>query len=251
MNEAPQDLGVGGEPASMDAEIATLTDSMFLPSGERNPEYWHSEHASGRLSQLLAARQRGEEPPEAAPVAFAPVEVRETSEPAMHSYALGDLAGEPVVEDFAAVLGAAELPREVVDAMFSELDDATDYSASDASDRDATAAELRVVWGDEYGSKVAAIRRYLTNNLPPGVDRMLLGARVGGRALLNNTELMAELGAIAERSPRMPAPTGDRERDIAAIEKVMGTDPAGYRRDVGLQLRLRSLYGARGREAST
>lgn len=210
---------------------------MFNADGSRNPGYWQDEATQSRLSSLLVAKERG---------ATDPAEVRDAANPyeGQHNVRLGELAGDPDIEAFAATLSAAGADEGLVLALLN--DDSEPDPAVDAADRQATEAQLREAWGEEYGAKVDSIRRYLQNNLPSGVGAMLQGARVGGHALLNNAGLMVELASMAERSPKFVS-TGDAEKDIAAIEALMGQDMDAYRKDLGLQLRLRGLYASRGR----
>lgn len=160
------------------------------------------------------------------------------------SQQLGEFAGEPAFEDFAAVLRNISTPPELLHAIFEGFSDTADHSARDAVDRQETVAELREVWGDQYDANVAAIRAYLQHSLPPGVGDLVMSARINGRALLNSAQVAYYLQSAATSMPVIPS-TGDDARDIAAIENLMATEPQGYRRDLGLQARLRSLYTRR------
>ncbi len=225
----------GGQ--TIDAEIATISGSMFNADGSRNSGYWQDESAQSRLASLLTAKERG---------TIEPADVQDQSNPyeGQHSYRLGEFAGDPDAEAFASVVSAAGAPEELLHAILD--DDTPEDPETDAADRQKVETQLREVWGGEYGAKVDSIKRYLGNNLPAGVGQMLMGARVGGHALLNNASLLMELASMAERSPKFVS-TGDREKDIQAIEALMSHDMDAYRRDTALQLRLRSLYAARGR----
>jgi hypothetical protein len=233
----------GGQSAA--GEIAATLDSMFNADGTRNPAYF-SAATQDRLASLLSGSSGAAPAPAPSPTAGAPAPAAEAAlggfYASAHSYDLGELAGDPGSEAFAATLAAAEFPQELVHAMLS--DDGQDHTAADQADRQQVEAELRNAWGGQYSTRVDGIKRYLANNLPAGVFDKLLNARIGGKALLNHSTIVMELAAIAERSPRFVS-TGDRERDIAAIESLMAQDPKAYQQDVGLQLRLRSLYGSR------
>lgn len=237
--EAPTD-------SAASAEVASIEATMFNADGTKNPAYWSNPEASDRLRTLLAPGEDAE------PAAAVPEEATLThahparAEPAQHPYSLGEYGGEPEVEGLAEVLHAAGASQDLMSTILAGIDDDQDYSDIDAEDRDSAREYLGQVWGPDFQSKLSSVKRYLKHNLPPGVEEMLLGARVNGRAMLNDPGTLADLAALAERAPQVPAPTGDITKDIAAIERVMSEDPAGYRRDVGLQLRLRSLYAKRG-----
>lgn len=247
-NTAPAAVGETGGPA---AEIASITDSMFLPSGERNPAYWRNEQAQARLTELLGAKQGNSarassagRSPNTAPTPD--TGERRDAEPSEHAEALGDFAGDPAFEGMAEVLQSIEAPPELLSAIVDGFADTTDHSARDASDLAETEAAVRAVWGDQYQQNIDAIRAYLTHSLPAGVGNLIMNARINGRALLNNPEVAFYLQDVATRMPAIPS-TGDDARDIAAIENLIGTEPQRYRRDLGLQARLRSLYAKRER----
>lgn len=217
-----------------DAEIAAITGSMYTSTGERNPEYWNSDQTQARLSQLLDEKQQRESP-----------EMGRPAESVLHDYALGDLAGEPIVEDLAAVLEGFKVPAEWVNSILDSFGDDSNYAAADAEGRAETEAALRQAWGDEYEAKVKRVREYVNENLPAGISNLLLNARAGGHLLFNNAEIAAELAFHAERAPKVGPPTGDLDQDIAAIERAMSNDMDAYRRDIGLQVRLRGLNAQR------
>lgn len=148
-------------------------------------------------------------------------------------------------DDFAGLLSDIGAPPELIGAIFDGFADTSDYSARDAEERRATEAELHNVWGDQYGANVDAIRAYLTHSLPPGVGELVMNARINGRALLNDVGVAMHLQQVAASMPAVRS-TGDLARDIAALEAVMGDDPQRYRRDLGMQARLRALYRQRG-----
>lgn len=154
-------------------------------------------------------------------------------------------AGSAVYDDFAGLLGDIGAPPQLIEAIVDGFADTSDYSARDAEERRATEAELHNVWGDQYGANVDAIRAYLTHSLPPGVGELVLNARINGRALLNDVGVAMHLQQVAASMPAVRS-TGDLARDIAALEAVMGDDPQRYRRDLGMQARLRALYRQRG-----
>lgn len=159
---------------------------------------------------------------------------------------LGDGAAEPAMQALGEVLSAIEAPPELMQAIIEGFADTTDHSARDAEDRSAAEAQAREVWGSQYGQNVKAIRAYLTHSLPPGVGELVMNARINGRALLNDPSVLFYLQQVATSMPAIPS-TGDAARDIAAIEGLMGSDPVRYRRDLGLQARLRSLYASRSK----
>lgn len=154
-------------------------------------------------------------------------------------------AGSAVYDDFAGLLGDIGAPPQLIEAIVDGFADTADYSARDAEERRATEAELLEVWGGQYGANVEAIRSYLTHSLPPGVGNLVMNARVKGRALLNDVGVAMYLQQVATTMPAVRS-TGDLARDIAALEAVMGDDPQRYRRDLGVQARLRALYRQRG-----
>lgn len=166
--------------------------------------------------------------------------------PPAGSAAMGDGAGEPAMQALGEVLSAIEAPPELMQAIVEGFADTADHSARDAEDRSAAEAQAREVWGAQYGQNVKAIRAYLTHSLPPGVGELVMNARINGRALLNDPSVLFYLQQVAASMPAIPS-TGDAVRDIAAIEELMGSDPKRYRRDLGLQARLRSLYASRSK----
>lgn len=246
---APQADAQPAGPSTVDAEIASIEKTMFNADDTKNPAYWGSSEATKRYSDLLQAKMRGGEAPalqaaERTPTGDAAEEAADYG-PSMHSFALGDLAGVPVFEDFASVMETAGAPQELVDAVIESFDDPTDYSAQDEADKAAGAAQLREMWGDSFTQNLRSVREFLASHLPPGVDRLVMNARIGGKAIMNDPSVLIALAGVAQRSPKV-ASTGDLAQDIAAIENLMRDDGSAYRKGV-LSIRLRRLYASRKR----
>lgn len=238
---------------SVGDQIAAVESTMFNADGTKNAAYWNSGEATQRYSELLAARDGSAEPvaparsDAPAPSTQAAAEHVAPAERGNHDYDLGDLAGDADFENFGTVMASTGASGELFEAILDGFADPTDYTSRDVEDRTHAEQHLRKVWGADFDAKRDMVAAYMRNNLPPGMERMLTTARVAGMALLNDPQLVADLAAHAERAPKMPAPSGNLAEDIAAIERVMGDDPEGYRRDLGLQARLRSLYETRTR----
>lgn len=120
------------------------------------------------------------------------------------------------------------------------------HSGRDYADRDGTRNELRQVWGTDYDGNVAEIKRYISNNLPPEVSDMLHRARLpNGQALLNHAPFVVTILGRARSAPKLPALTGDIERDLAAMSALRAEDPDAFARDPAADLTVRWLYARR------
>lgn len=206
------------------------------------------------ISNEATAPQATASPPvAAAPTAPAPAAAAvtvEAVEPALPGSAdvPSDWADIPEAENFASLLHSLDVGGDVVRQILNEysVDSDEAITTMDAQDKAECLAALRSFWSpSELEANLQLAKTYLQNNLPDGVAQLVGNASLGGRLLLNDPATVMGLVDMAKKAPRVPAPTGDVERDIANIELVMRTDPDKYRADTGLQLRLRSLYAKR------
>lgn len=171
-----------------------------------------------------------------------------------HGYTMPDsLARDGLAHNALRIARAAGIPddtvRDVLDWVAKGGGNG-EFDALDAADEEAATEELRGLFGEEFGSNVSTLRSYLSRNLPSNVSDALLSARFpDGRRVANDPAVLVRLMGLAKRSPAMPEPTGDVERDIRAIEAAMRDNREAYNADVGLQARALELYAERQRRS--
>jgi hypothetical protein len=154
---------------------------------------------------------------------------------------------KPAESDFGLheVATSIGLPKETLQGVKTWFDSRDSWTpealkTKDDADRVQTETELRNLWGDNFGSNVEIIGRYL-KTLPGQVGEMAHHLRgAGGRALLNDPAVLQTLLGAAKRRGNVEL-SDDPKAQIGAIQTLMRTNPRAYYADAALQARYREL----------
>lgn len=180
---------------------------------------------------------------------------------------VGEVLGEadrPVAEDFARAVHSAGATPEVMSAAidwYLTHQEAQLAAIDEADERDRAEGKrtIRATWGPAETRMINAIGALFANT-PGGTDleggglyARLMGGRTGdGRLIGNDPQVLAFLGALAQRvNPHVTVTGAGHERagDIGArireIEAMMQTNDPAYWKDDAVQAEYRELIEAR------
>lgn len=246
-----------------------------LSAGDQRLERRLGRFAEPRqiVDSLLAAEQRlrgGARPPAPAdddPTALAAwrAEAGVPETPDGYEIALpeGVVLGEtdqPLVDGFLESAHRANMTPEQVnhalDWYYRQQDAlAAERATADQAIHDATLARLEQAWGRDFRATVNCVHAFL-DDAPEGLKENLMGARLAdGTSFGDSADAILWLERLARRAAPAqtlaPAGAGGPARamadEIAAIERRMSDDRAGYFKDEAAQARYRELLEARAR----
>lgn len=169
-------------------------------------------------------------------------------------------ADQPIVDGFlesayAANMSAAQVNQAL--GWYYRQHDAQQAAQAEADQaaHGQTVQELREAWGRDYPAAINQVDAFL-DSAPPGFKENLLGARLADGALLGDSApailWLRDLAAGLAPAPTLaPGAQGGPAKalgdEIAAIERRMREDRAGYFKDETAQARYRDLVAARDR----
>lgn len=230
------------EVTATQAEIATIEARMRTDRAGYNQDQQQQE----RLRELYGANEPGAEPPKAQrtwqEVRDEPSELP-GDEPANerlplppHQYRMPDnLQSDELAQSFASFAGIAGMPEaDVADVLSSQSHGGV--MERDTADRAEAMQELQRLWGSKATENLQRVRQYVKRNMPPHMAEALEfpARRSNGRALMNDPTMVVHLHSLASRGAALPE-GGDQLR---AIEQLMKTNMASYRKDPAAQVAL-------------
>ena len=169
-------------------------------------------------------------------------------------------ADQPLVDGFLDSAHRANMTPEQVnhalDWYYRQQDAlAAERASADRTVHDATLARLEQAWGRDFRATVNRVHAFL-DDAPEGLKENLMGARLAdGTSFGDSADAILWLERLARRAAPTqtltPAGAGGPARamadEIAAIERRMSDDRAGYFKDEAAQARYRELLEARAR----
>jgi hypothetical protein len=163
---------------------------------------------------------------------------------------------KPIIDSFLKSVHGKHVPPAAASAAVQWYFDFKEQEAEQRSLRDAEAVQtnndtLRNVWGPDYRPNLNAVHSLL-DTAPAGIKDMFLGGRLAdGTPIGSSSDMLQFIASLSRQLNPQAALMGSNSNpiaitdEIAAIEKRMREDRAGYNVDEKQQARYRDLITAR------